>query len=162
MDVENAAPQAASVTSVLAAVKASPQPDLESLVRTDGDELAKMLECTELHAYAPKLLPAAFGAPRPGRAPSPPRPDTTPSPARRRERTVGDVRAAARRRGDLPGGAAREGGAARGGGEEVRRVARLGGARAAIPSPGYFIVVSGPTRRRAARGGESAALFRGV
>ena len=43
MDVENAAPQAASVTSVLAAVKASPQPDLESLVRTDGDELANLL-----------------------------------------------------------------------------------------------------------------------
>ena len=52
MDIENAAPQAASVTSVLAAVKASPQPDLESLVRTDGDELAKMLECTELPPYA--------------------------------------------------------------------------------------------------------------
>ena len=99
MDVENAAPQAASVTSVLAAVKASPQPDLESLVRTDGDELAKMLECTELHAYAPKLLPAAFGAPRPGRAPSPPRPDTTPSPARRRERTGGDAQVGRRRGG---------------------------------------------------------------
>ena len=91
MDVENAAPQAASVTSVLAAVKASPQPDLESLVRTDGDELAKMLECTELHAYAPKLLPAAFGAPRP-------RPRATAAPLRHCAPPLPPQRAHRRRR----------------------------------------------------------------
>ena len=72
----------------------------------------------------------------PDPAPPPPRSDTVHRPSLRRERTVGDVRAAARRRGDLPGGAAREGGAARGGGEEVRRVARLGGARAAAAARG--------------------------
>ena len=31
-------------------------------MRTDGDELAKMLECTELHAYAPSCAPPRCAA----------------------------------------------------------------------------------------------------